>query len=387
MDSIISKHFSECEKKPEVIVEVPGVTILFGEFANYCKGFSICGASDLKLQAAISLRDDSLVKMSNEFSGDHKRFSLSGIKFRKEDKWGNYVKGVVADIICGNVSLTGMNISFTGDLLACDGATVASAMGLAVCLGVNKLFDLKMDRAQIIRHTYLSCSTFAKEVCKYMVLLTMLDAKPGKLLFFDNQRVSFDYIPYFCDEYSGYKLVVVDSRVPPLAMREETNFIQKSMEQAFLELKKYSSYGLLRDFPLSELIQHIVPIQEDLRQLCYNVLKETKDVKEVINYIKESDYVQVGKILNRNQKRLRDGIEITCPEVDWLVKRAGETLGCLGSSMISTGNSGSILLLLNGTAKESYIKKLEEYEHIFGFVCKVSEFVPRGNAEVIFSKK
>jgi len=386
MNSIVSKHFSECEKEPEVIVEVPGVTILFGPFANYCKGYSICGASDLKLQAAISLRDDSLVKMSNEFSGDHKRFSLSGIKFRKEDKWGNYVKGVVADIICGNVALTGMNISFTGDLLACDGATVASAMGLAVCLGVNKLFDLKMDRAQIIRHTYLAVSTFAKEVCKYMVLLTMLDTKPGNLMFFDNQRVSFEFIPYSFNDSNGYSLVVVDSKIPPQAMREEVEYSQTQMKEAFLQLNNIPGYGLLRDFPINDLSQHLITMQEDFRQLCFNVLSESQDVKEVVNYIQQRDFNQIGKILNKGQKRLRDGIEITCPEVDWLVKRASETIGCLGSCMVQTGNSGSILLLLDNAALASYTEKLEEYEHIFGFVCRLSEFVPRGNAEIIFPK-
>ena len=40
-----------------------------------------------------------------------------------------------------------------------------------------------------------------------------------------------------------------------------------------------------------------------------------------------------GKLMNRSHESLRDQYEVSCPELDWLVKRAWETEGVYGSRM------------------------------------------------------
>jgi galactokinase len=58
---------------------------------------------------------------------------------------------------------------------------------------------------------------------------------------------------------------------------------------------------------------------------------------------------------------------VTCPEIDWLTKRALEINGCLGATMVTTGSSGTIFVLLSRESLDLYTARMEEYEHIFGF--------------------
>ncbi|HNQ98245.1 MAG TPA: galactokinase, partial [Treponemataceae bacterium] len=69
---------------------------------------------------------------------------------------------------------------------------------------------------------------------------------------------------------------------------------------------------------------------------------------------------------------LRDRFEISCPELDWLVKRALEfvipdvpELVC--SRMTGRGFGGCTYAILPKIHVDAYLKKLEDYERIFGF--------------------
>lgn len=382
MGSEIAKHVEEYSQQPQVVIEVPGVTVLFGEFADYCKGFSICAANDLKLVMAVSKREDSLVKMSNAFSGDHKRFSLSGIKFRKEDRWGNYIKGVIQNLLNSNATLCGLNISLTGNLLSCDTESVCSALGVATALAVNKLFDLKMDRGQIIRHVYLAATGFSLENCKYMTLFTMLDARENELMFFDNQAVSFTRMN-FPNNSPECRFYILESRIPPIAMREELAQKTAAMKKAFEILRNSYPNTSLREIPESELSERVIQIDEESRQICSYILDESKVSRDAFKAFEAQDLPALGKLLGRIQKGLRDKLDLTCPEVDWLVKRANEVPGCLGACMVPTGLSGSILLLMNESAEAVYSQRQVDYEHIFGFNSRKKEFHSCGCAHIV----
>jgi galactokinase len=60
-------------------------------------------------------------------------------------------------------------------------------------------------------------------------------------------------------------------------------------------------------------------------------------------------------------------MEVSVPEIDWIVKRGTEMEGILGSRLSGRGFGGCVLVLIRRDALESYREKMEEYERIFGF--------------------
>ncbi|NCC65257.1 MAG: galactokinase, partial [Spirochaetia bacterium] len=65
-------------------------------------------------------------------------------------------------------------------------------------------------------------------------------------------------------------------------------------------------------------------------------------------------------------------------------KRAGELSGCLGSVQVSNGFSGNIMVLLSKQALPSYISRLEDYEHIFGFHPRWYSYEGNEPARIVF---
>ena len=87
--------------------------------------------------------------------------------------------------------------------------------------------------------------------------------------------------------------------------------------------------------------------------------------------------------MNRIQSGLRDNFEVSCPEVDWLTKRAMEINGCHGSNMIGPGFGGSTITLLDEDKVSQFTEKMEEYEHIFGFHAEWFIYEPMGKARIL----
>ncbi|MDR0590023.1 MAG: galactokinase, partial [Spirochaetaceae bacterium] len=54
-------------------------------------------------------------------------------------------------------------------------------------------------------------------------------------------------------------------------------------------------------------------------------------------------------------------------EIDWLVKRAQEIDGVMGSRMTGQGFGGCTYTILKEEAIAEYQRRLEDYERIFGF--------------------
>ncbi|WP_320129984.1 galactokinase [uncultured Sphaerochaeta sp.] len=386
MDNVIIQHKNEFGETPSVVVEVPGACTLLGCYADACKGWALEGTGESLLYVAISLRDDQLVRLSNATLNDHKRFVLGNIKFRKEDRWGNYIKGVVAILSNEGVSFSGLNVTVEGPLLLSDNQMISTSLALGVCLALDTLLDLKLSIPSIIRIAYQANTVFNNEICKISDLLTIINGSRGKVLFFDLQHVTFQEIDFpFSDTNEEYIALIVDSKISPNAMREEINLKRKATNIAFSKLKEFKPGGFIRDFPESELSARIIPLDEDFRHICEYVLMESRLTNDAATLLSQKEAILYGKTMNRVQSGLRDLFEVTCPEVDWLTKRASETSGCLGSVLICNGFSGNVMVLLSKQSLPSYINRLEEYEHIFGFHPRWYIFQSGGCAKVVFS--
>ena len=101
--------------------------------------------------------------------------------------------------------------------------------------------------------------------------------------------------------------------------------------------------------------------------------------------MEKKDYLSFGRLLNRSHESLRDNFEVSCPELDWLVKRASELDGCSGSRMAGPGFCGCTVSLMKEDSLAKYDERLEEYDRIFGFQAEYSICKPTGKARVIYS--
>jgi len=98
-----------------------------------------------------------------------------------------------------------------------------------------------------------------------------------------------------------------------------------------------------------------------------HIVEEIRRVDDAGDALERSDLASLAKIIFHSHESLRDLYEVSCPEVDWLVKRAQEIEGVAGSRMTGLGFGGCTYTIIRRELVEEYKKRLEEYERIFGF--------------------
>lgn len=363
----------------EIVVHVPGVSTILGEFSQHCQGRVLCCANSQTLSIKLSDSPDNQVHILNTITGDKKRFSLSNLKYRKEDKWGNYAKGIFHQLIDEGFSPKACDIVLEGDVLKSDGPMLAAAISVGVCKALKKVQKLDIQDNKAAMLCFKACTSFCSESTKFSTIKAMLEAEEGKYMLFDLGTLSFEYLD---DPFpaSPQCMLVVDCTIPPDAMRDEIRHRHRQAVEAFNLLRAKAPQFPIRDFPLSELRDRLIPVDEDTRRLCATVLDDSFTAATMQRLFERKDCIQIGKNLGRIGKLMRDDIELSCPEMDWMVKRAAEVPSCYGSSVLFNGVNTYVLLVMDRTSVPLYMAKLEDYERIFGFRAEVSELKPAGSS-------
>lgn len=361
--NITQLHLMEYEASPDVVVSAPGCIRLIGEHTIGGDGFMVAFPLDKRVSIAISTRRDSSVRFLAADLNERKRTNLSNLKFKREDRWANYIKAALSTYTGDSSCTKGYNITISGDIpqaLGLGSATAlqcASAKAAALATGSDPSPE---ELARVIVETDRTYFEKQTRVANYMATLT---ASPGYMTFVDALRGTVEQLPSI---FNGLLLVLTDSRVPRPPLESELRMRADDCV-AGLSMMNGSGMRKLRDFSVGDLDEYMGIMPERIRRHCTFFVEEIQRTREAKDAILHHDITALAKALNKSQSSLRNSFEISCPEIDWLIKRALELDGVLASRMIGRGFGGCTLSLLDARAMDDYKIRLEEYERIFGF--------------------
>jgi len=384
MDALIASHKKEYETNPEIIVSAPGIINLLGEHTDYNEGYVIQAAIDRSVHIAVSKRSDNSIRFFSADLDERKRTTVTNIKYKREDRWANYIKGALFQIQQSGFKLTGLDISFMGDIPQNIGLGSSSAIGIATAVAVKNIFDFNLSDIQIIKNTVLSENMFIGLDTEITDPFISLVARKGECVFLDLRTLDYSFLPL---EYEGVKMVITNSNVPRVSVEEEIRERKSECEKCVAYLRKKKQGTSLRDYTAQDLQHGIDFVPESIRRLCMHVVQENEMVVSAKNVLSRSDIAAFGKIMNRSHESLRDQYEVSCPEIDWLVKRALEIEGVLGSRMTGNGFGGCTVSLMSDDALKIYLDRLGEYDHIFGFTPEYYIFKPADGVNVIYPQR
>jgi len=173
------------------------------------------------------------------------------------------------------------------------------------------------------------------------------------------------------------KILITNSRVPRGLVDSEYNRRREECRRCVELLSARKPGTALRDYTPADVRDGMGIIPETTRKKCLHVVEENQRVLEAEEALKKKDLVGFGKLMNRSHESLRDLYEVSCPELDWLVKRAWETEGVYGSRLTGAGFGGCTVTLIEEDAIPAYREHIVQYERIFGFrpelyICKPS---------------
>ncbi|MDA3939097.1 MAG: galactokinase [Spirochaetia bacterium] len=374
-------HKFEYGVEPEVIAEAPGVINLLGEHTDFSDGYVIQVAINNTVKVAMSKRDDNSLRFFASDLGERKKTTIANLKYKREDRWANYIKGVLYEFIQLGYNFKGLDITILGDIPQGVGLGASAAIGIASALSLRTLFDFEITDIQLVQAAYLSESAFIGNSERLTDQFCSYYAEENSSVFLDIRTLEYANIPFDLREY---KLVITNSNVPVVDSEEEIGERQAECQKCVGILNVKNNGSSLRDFDQSDLDQGMGKLSEASRRLCLHVIDENQRVLDGKKHLEQRDYLSFGRLLNRSHESLRDNFEVSCPELDWLVKRAAEIDGCAGSRMAGPGFCGCTVSLMREDAFAKYDIRLEEYDRIFGFQAEYFICEPAGKARIIY---
>jgi len=369
---------------PVAIGEAPGRVHFLGEQGEPESGFFLSAAIDRFINVAVSPRKDNSFRFFAADLGERKRSTLTNLKYRREDRWANYLKTAVILFIEMGYPMKGLNFSFCGDIPQNIGLASSTAIETAVAAALRSLLHIQISDAELavkLKDTHFAMFGSCTPLADYQVCLM---ARKDQFLILD---ISAGEVKKIKAPFSGFRILLVDSRVPRLgAQRELTSRRADTLKG--LELLSQKREGIsFKDFASTDLLESLGDFPEKIRRRSMHIVEEIRRVNDAADALERRDLALLSKIIYHSHESLRDLYEISCPEIDWLVKRAQEIEGAAGSRMTGVGFGGCTYTIIRRELVETYKKRVEEYERIFGFRPVIYEVKLATGARVLPEKK
>ncbi|MCX7026915.1 MAG: galactokinase [Spirochaetes bacterium] len=382
MKDIFAIHQAEYETLPVNVASAPAVVKLLGEHTASSEGLVLAAAISFEMRVAVSLRKDSSIRFFAADLGERKRASVGSLKYKREDRWANHVKSIY-DYMGRMYDFQGkgLNVTISGSIPPGLGLGISAAVNSASALALSGLFGLNLRNEEISELACKAQSVFFEKPVPIFDYLAMTSPGIRSLSIIDTRTAKRRGVQ-FLD--SSWNLVLTDSRVPRTSTEVE---LKQRVEDSTKCLHYLAPRGgrTLRDIKMSELDDLMGVLPEAVRRRCMHIVEETGRVFESEEALARQDAMAFGRIINKSHASLRNHYEISCPEVDWLVKRSQELEGVLCSRMTGPGFGGCIASIMKTEALDEFKKRLEEYERIFGFKAQLYETAINGGMRLVSS--
>jgi galactokinase len=368
------------QSEPLVIAEAPGRVHLLGDHGEPRAGLFLSAAIDRYVRIAVSARKDASFRFYAVALDEHKRATLTNLKYKREDRWSNYIKVAIQLFVRMGFIDKGLNFTIDGDVPQQIGLASSTAVEISTAVALKKFFHANISNRDLVAKLARMREIFLGKSASLVDYEIIMNAKKGCFMIFDESVRDIRYIQANLDEY---KVLILDSRVPRIDVEHELRQRRHDIRKG-LEILSQHRPGLnFRNFTSADFIEADGNLPETIRRRSFFVVQELKRVSEVEEAIKKHDIQNFSRALFHSHEGLRDLLEVSCPEIDWLVKRSQETEGVAGSRMTGLGFGGCTFVFIKANAIANYQKRLEDYERIFGFRPIIYEMDTADGARVL----
>jgi galactokinase len=380
MLDIITSHCKEYElavgDKKMSVASAPGRIHYLGENGLIGNRLLLSSSIDRTLTVAASPRTDGMFRFFSVEGEERKRTTYPNLKSRREDRWANYIKTAVSIFVATPDPAVdpipengGLSFTVSSTIPKNKGFGSSSALELASALALRPLFQPDMSDNELLARLAQSHKAYFEREYDIVDFYVMMKAEENRWAVVDENRMAagLSCARNIRTPFAGYKTVVFDSRVPAFESSGEIEIRAEQLQKSLEILAQRKSGVMFQDRGVVELIESEKGITEEMRRRCMHAAQEAIRLADLEQAMKTGDLALIAKLFQHSQNSLRDLYEVSCPEIDWLVRRAGETPGVAASRMIGQGFGGSIFAILTDEAEKAYKVKLEDYERIFGF--------------------
>jgi galactokinase len=348
---IYQQEFSETPR----VFSAPGRVNIIGEHTDYNGGLVLPAAIDKAAYLAIGPARSKKGKWVSVDFSESAEIDFSALK--KSDKgWPNYLLGIIDQFRKAGKDPSAFNAVLASDVPIGAGLSSSAAIETVTAYAVNEIerYDLKkLDLAllaQRAEHEYIGLKV------GIMDMFASLHGKQGHAMRLDCRSLEFEYVPL---ELGNYKIVLLDTGVKHELASSEYNVRRQQCEEGVKILKDhYPEISQLRDVTTEMLEARRNEMDPLTYKRCYYVVEENKRVDKACGALRQGSLDKLGLLLYASHAGLQHDYEVSCRELDLLVKLVRDETFVLGARMMGGGFGGCTINIIHKDSINALVEKI-----------------------------
>jgi galactokinase len=369
-------------RTPRWIAAAPGRVNIIGEHTDYNDGFVMpMGIGRYTVIAAAPAQTSGQITLRTTINKESITIKLDQpVVPWGRGVWANYPAGVIAGFLARGIEVAGFDALIHSNVPL--GGGLSSSAALEVATGT--LLEIMTGHALDPVEKALLCQKaehqFAGVPCGIMDQFVSTLARKDHLLLLDCRSHQTKYVP--CTDPS-VTVLIINTNVHHTLADGAYAKRRAQCEDAARILK----IPALRDATLEMLVGVKNRLDETVFSRARHVIGENERTTRMADSVAKADWAAAGRLMYQSHASLRVDYEVSCVELDTVVKIAhsiGHSGGVIGCRMTGGGFGGCAVALVETDAVESISRRLsEEYQQRTNIIPDIFTSRPEGGATVI----
>lgn len=348
-----------------LIVRSPGRVNIIGEHTDYNEGFVLPAAIDKAVYMAMKPRSDGRISITAHDLGKTYETSIDDLLPDDTRGWANYVIGSAAQLQKHGVKLTGFDAVLASTVPIGSGLSSSAALECATVFALNELHASNIDRVQMVKMAQKAEHEYAGVMCGIMDQFASMMGKKNHVIKLDCKTLDYEYVPLVLKDC---KILLLNTNVKHSLASSAYNTRRQECEQAVAWVQEYHpEVYALRDVTTAMLDAYVAPKSALVDQRARFVVEEIERLQTACHLLQEGNLKGLGKKMYETHYGLSVQYEVSCAELDYLVKSVEKNTAVLGARMMGGGFGGCTINIVKADAIDALVEQLRPaYEQQFG---------------------
>jgi galactokinase len=378
----LQKHFLDLFGHPCTgIARAPGRVNLLGEHVDYNAGFVLPAATDRATYVAFSPTDSGLSTLWAEAYRQESRFSSQSIKTTQGldaqplAEWAKYPAGVAWALGERGLEVRGLEAVYASDVPIGAGLSSSASVELAFVMAWMSVGDWSLPPMELALLCQRAENEYVGVNCGIMDQAASACGEQDRLLLLDCRSLQYQTLPL----PECVAIIVADTGVRHSLASSAYNDRRLSCERAVDILRReLPELAALRDVSPADFNRLSSLLPADVEMRARHVVEEIARTRRASPLLTAGDVEAFGGLMNACHASLRDLYEVSCPELDIMVRIAQSLPGCYGARLTGAGFGGCTVNLVNRQQSAAFVQALAQGygsqtgRHAEIYVCKAS---------------
>ena len=346
---------------PIHIARAPGRVNLLGEHVDYNDGFVLPAAIDRATYIAFSPThlDQTTLKaadLSQQASISPKTIpSKSQTDSSPLPDWAHYPAGVMWALHEEKLSTPALNAVYLSNVPRGSGLSSSASVEMAFMMAWQTLSDWTLPAMRLALLSQKAENQYVGVNCGIMDQFASACGVENNLLLLDCRSLDWKTIPLPSD----VAIVIADTMVRRKLTSGEYNKRRAACEEAVRLLQKdLTGIKSLRDFSVENFNRFAPKLPEEVSKRARHVVEEIERTNQAEALLEAGNVQRFGELMNDCHISLRDLYEVSCPELDAMVRIAQSLEGCYGARLTGAGFGGCTVNLVAHEKAEDFARLL-----------------------------